>query len=77
MTEPETYWEDRARETENMLRRVCDILVKYASPYMQQDLFALRDAWQDVIAKLDEHWNQKELTPIGQPDNVTESIEHR
>ena len=73
MTEPETYWEDRARETENTLRRVCDILVKHANPYMVQDLFALRDAWQDVIVKLDEDWKEKELTPIGQPDNVSES----
>jgi len=73
MTEPKTYWEDRARETENMLRRVCDILVRHANPYMTQDLFALRDAWQDVITKLDADWNQKELTTIGQRDNVTES----
>ena len=59
MTEPETYWEDRARETENMLRRLCDILVKHANPYMMQDLFALRDAWQDVVAKLDDDWEKK------------------
>ena len=73
MTEPETYWEDRAKEAENMLRRLCDILVAHANPYLQQELFALRDAWQDVIAKLDDNWNQKELTPIRQRDNVTES----
>jgi hypothetical protein len=57
---PETYWEDRARETENTLRRVCDILVKHANPYLMQDLFALRDAWQDVITKLDADWKEAE-----------------
>ena len=40
MTEIKTYWEDRTMETENMLRRVCDILVKHANPYMVQDLLA-------------------------------------
>jgi len=59
MTEPKTYWEDRARETENTLRRVCDILVKHANPYMQQDMFALRDGWKDVITKLDADWKKK------------------
>ena len=34
MTEPETYWEDRAKETEDTLRRVCDILVRHGSEYM-------------------------------------------
>ena len=74
MTEPETYWEDRARETENMLRRVCDILLKHASPYMWQDVIALRDAWQEVIEKLDADWKAAErLTPVSQSDNVNES----
>ena len=69
MTKPETYWEDRARETENMLRRVCDILVKHANPHMVQDLFASRDAWQDVIAKLDADWKAKEKPVELKPDS--------
>ena len=69
MTEPKTYWEDRARETENMLRRVCDILVKHANPYMTQDLFALRDAWQDVVQKLDDDWKAAQQTVEPKPDS--------
>ena len=68
MNDPETYWEDRARETENTLRRVCDILVRHGGYHMRHDLGLLRDAWQDVITKLDTDWKAAERLHEAMPD---------
>jgi hypothetical protein len=59
MTEPETYWEDRARESEQALRLLCDILVTQANLDLTQDLLALRDAWHKAIVQLNADWELK------------------